>query len=195
MPKIVDHDERRAQVAQVAARLVAEEGVDALTTRNVAEAAGFSTAVVSHYFADKEDLLLATYRHASDHIRERQQAALQAPGRMRERVTRALEALLPVNADAREDWLVLLAFWGKAASSEALAAEQAARVHSAYARIAELLAEEPGLTKEQRMNAARSLVVTVQGISTYAAFDTADWSPKRQRQVLRDQIAAVLPSE
>jgi len=197
MPKIVDHDERRQLVARIAAELVVTDGIDALTTRHVAQAAGFSTAVVSHYFSDKEDLLLATYRYASDRIRARNDAALTVNGTVRQRLTVSLESLLPVDAESRADWLVLLTFWGKATMIPALADAQNARVRSALARIAELLAEEPrtARSKEERTTIARQLMVTVQGISTYAAFDPDDWPAKRQRQVLREQIAAVLPPE
>ena len=52
MPKIVDHEERRREVTLAAARIVIESGRSALTARNVAEATGWSTTVVSHYFDD-----------------------------------------------------------------------------------------------------------------------------------------------
>ncbi len=57
MPKQVDHEQRRREVAAVAADLVAAHGRRALTVRNVADAAGYSTTVVSHYFDDLADLL------------------------------------------------------------------------------------------------------------------------------------------
>jgi AcrR family transcriptional regulator len=42
-----------------AARLVVERGVDALTTRDIAEGAGAPVASLYQYFSDKEDVLLA----------------------------------------------------------------------------------------------------------------------------------------
>ncbi len=42
-----------------AARIVTERGVDALTTRDIAEAAGAPVASLYQYFNDKEDVLLA----------------------------------------------------------------------------------------------------------------------------------------
>ena len=52
----------------VCAALVVAGGVEALTTRHVAEATGYSTAVVSHYFDGKDDLLLAVTSHATSKI-------------------------------------------------------------------------------------------------------------------------------
>jgi DNA-binding transcriptional regulator YbjK len=47
MPIQVDHERQRDHVTSLAARLVAQEGVAALTFRRVADAAGSSTAIVS----------------------------------------------------------------------------------------------------------------------------------------------------
>lgn len=194
MPKVVDHDERRRLVARTAADLVAAGGVEALTTRNVAEAAGYSTAVVSHYFVDKDDLLLATFQFASDRSRDRFTAATDRPATdPAQRLERGLDALLAITTEQRDDWRVFLAFWGTAATRPDLAAQQAARVRSAYERVAALLRQDDDLRLrgEALVNAARRLIVTVQGIATYAAFDQEDWPAARQRRVLADELADV----
>ena len=189
MPKIVDHDARRRQVAARAVEIVATEGIDALTTRSVAGAAGYSTAVVSHYFEGKDDLLLATFRLASDRARDRFVAAVDAavPD---QRLARGLEALLPTSEEARQEWSVFLAFWGKAIALPELAAEQAARVRSASSRVARLMEVGPGagVPRGRRADVARQLLVAVQGISTYAVFDPQEWGPQRQRRMLRTQL-------
>lgn len=193
MPKLVDHDERRRLVAATAASLVVAGGVEALTTRHVAEAAGFSTAVVSHYFDGKDDLLLATFQWASDRARDRFTAAIDGPGSAASRLESGLTALLAVDEDQRADWRVFLAFWGTAATRPDLAAQQAARVRSAYDRVAALLREddELHLRGEALAHSARRLIVTVQGIATYSAFDPEDWPAARQRRVLADELVDV----
>jgi len=193
MPKLVDHDERRRQVAATAAGLVVAGGVEALTTRHVAEATGYSTAVVSHYFDGKDDLLLATFQWASDRARDRFTAAIGGPGSAASRLESGLEALLAIDADQQADWRVFLAFWGTAATRPDLAAQQAARVRSAYDRVAVLLREDDDLhlRGEALAHAARRLIVMVQGIATYSAFDPEDWPAARQRRVLADELADV----
>lgn len=193
MPKLVDHDERRRQVAATAAGLVVAGGVEALTTRHVAEAAGFSTAVVSHYFDGKDDLLLATFQWASDRARDRFTAAIAGPGPADRRLESGLQALLAIDEEQRADWRVFLAFWGTAATRPELAEQQAIRVRSAYDRVAALLSEDDALhlRGDALAHAARRLIVTVQGIATYSAFDPADWPAARQRRVLADELADV----
>ena len=50
---------RVEEMLDAAARLVVEQGVDALSTRDIATAAGAPVASLYQYFADKEDVLLA----------------------------------------------------------------------------------------------------------------------------------------
>jgi AcrR family transcriptional regulator len=192
MPKYVDHHARRLLVTEVAAEIVAARGVEALTVRAVAAATGFSTAVVSHYFLDKRDLLRSTFRAAANRSTSRFESAATADRRS---VVSCLLALLPLDDDSRRDWRVFVAFWGTAASDIELAVEQRDRVRSARGRIehvvAELMNAAPG-DPELRL-VARSLLTLVQGIATQAVFDPADWTPRRQSEQLRLGVAALLP--
>ena len=191
MPKYVDHHARRLQVTEVAAEIVAARGVEALTVRAVAAATGFSTAVVSHYFLDKRDLLRSTFRAAANRSTSRFESAATADRRS---VVSCLLALLPLDDDSRRDWRVFVAFWGTAASDNELAVEQRDRVRSARGRIEHVVAElmnAPG-DPELRL-VARSLLTLVQGIATQAVFDPADWTPRRQSEQLRLGVAALLP--
>ena len=61
------------RLLDAAARLVVEQGVEALTTRDIAEAAGVPVASLYQYFADKEDVLLA--------LAERDMAEMDDAGR------------------------------------------------------------------------------------------------------------------
>ena len=57
MPKIVDHEERRTSIARAAMLEIAENGIEDLRLKDVAERAGWTTGVLTHYFANKEELL------------------------------------------------------------------------------------------------------------------------------------------
>jgi AcrR family transcriptional regulator len=62
MPKIVNHDERRDQIALVACRVVAENGFDQATIVRIAREAGYTTGMVAHYFDTKQDIIIAALR-------------------------------------------------------------------------------------------------------------------------------------
>jgi AcrR family transcriptional regulator len=193
MPRYVDHDARRDLVARVAADLVAEEGLEALTVRRVAEAAGHSTTVVSHYFADRRDLVRATYRAAAARSSARFDAALVAADAP---LQACLEALLPLDEQRARDVRTWLAFWAMAVADPELAAEQDARVQSARRRIVDVLAAEQvrGRVRAglELPDVAYRLLVVVHGVGTHAAFDRGYWTPGRQRQAVADALAEVL---
>jgi TetR/AcrR family transcriptional repressor of bet genes len=128
MPARGDHEQRRREVARIAADLVAAGGLGAATHRRIAEAAGCSTTVVSHYFADKRDLVDATYKHVGDRVAARLDAAAGvscAP------LLATLEALLPLDEDRIRDWRLLFTFLGLAATDADLLVVVALHQHRA----------------------------------------------------------------
>ncbi len=50
MPKIVDHAQRRDEIAHVTCQVVAENGFERTTVAKIAEAAGYTTGMVAHYY-------------------------------------------------------------------------------------------------------------------------------------------------
>jgi AcrR family transcriptional regulator len=65
MPRLVDHAQRRHQLAAAACAVVARAGLAGLTMRDVAAEARCTTGMVTHYFDDKRQLLLAALEEAS----------------------------------------------------------------------------------------------------------------------------------
>jgi AcrR family transcriptional regulator len=189
MPRIVDHAERRRAVAEVAARLVAEGGIDSVTVRDVAAKAGTSTAIVSHYFAGKRELLALTYAQAAGHARARVEAVL---ARDPADVAGVCEAILPLDDDRRRDWQVWFAFWGPAVADAELAAEQRRRVAGTLETLtATLRRAHEALGTAAAREEARRLLTIVTGIATQAVFDPGQWTPARQRRMLKQELARV----
>ena len=58
MPKRVDHEERRRQIADALLRTAATRGLHAAGMREVAAEAGVSLRLVQYYFGTKEELML-----------------------------------------------------------------------------------------------------------------------------------------
>src|ERR1700728_3455132 len=78
MPKIVDHDQRRDEIALVACRVVADYGFDQATVVRIAREAGYTTGMVAHYFDTKQDIIIAALRLILRRIEERLAAATRA---------------------------------------------------------------------------------------------------------------------
>jgi AcrR family transcriptional regulator len=59
VPQQVRSRDRVARILEVAGRIVAERGVECVSTRAIASAAGLPVASLYQYFADKDEILLA----------------------------------------------------------------------------------------------------------------------------------------
>ena len=60
MPKVVDVEQRRAELAAAVARVIARSGIEGATMRQVAAEAGWTTGTLVHYFTNKRELLQFT---------------------------------------------------------------------------------------------------------------------------------------
>ena len=190
MPLIVDHDERRRHVAAIASGLIARKGLYAVTVRDVAQAAGYSTKIVSHYFKDKDALLRFVFREEAAAAVSRVRQAHRGKD-----LQACLELLLPLDELTRRDWRMWIAFWGRAAFDRAFAREQIGRAREAQQLIAELLEEQRraaclAADCDCTCHASRLLSALV-GIATQAIFDPRGWPAHRQRAVLAAELAAL----
>jgi len=57
MPKIVDPIARRNEISAIAAKLIAQGGLEAATIREIAHSSGYSKGVIEHYFENKEEII------------------------------------------------------------------------------------------------------------------------------------------
>jgi AcrR family transcriptional regulator len=71
VPKRVDHEERRRQIADALLRTAAARGLHATGMREVAAEAGVSLRLVQYYFGTKEELLLSGMQHLAARFGER----------------------------------------------------------------------------------------------------------------------------
>jgi AcrR family transcriptional regulator len=56
---------RKTQVLDAAAKVVAQRGADATRFTDVADSSGVPVSTLQYYFGSRDDLLVATFRHAS----------------------------------------------------------------------------------------------------------------------------------
>ncbi|GLY15052.1 TetR family transcriptional regulator C-terminal domain-containing protein [Kineosporia rhizophila] len=107
MPRIVDHEERRRQIARAHRAQVAEHGFGATTYARTAAAAGVSVGTIQHYFADRSELVRFSFEALLTE-RDERVAAIVAAGEVsrlpiRAMVLTALHELLPVDEARRQE--------------------------------------------------------------------------------------------
>ena len=83
MPRIVDSDARRHEIVLGVLQVMITRGIESVSLRSVAAAAGVSMGRVQHYFASKEDLLVHACRTMADLATENYQETTEATPRQR----------------------------------------------------------------------------------------------------------------
>jgi AcrR family transcriptional regulator len=189
MPRVVDHEQRRAEVAAAVWRVVSRDGLEAVTVRRVAAETGMSTSVVSHYFADKDDLLRLAFRLVVERGRARVEAQARAGSAGRARAL--LVTGLPLDAERRAEARVWFSFLGLALTRPDLAVEQRAAYRAWRGALAAALRDE-GLPERLDADAeAAALIALVDGLAVQAAFAPRQVPPARQLALLDARLAAV----
>lgn len=119
MPKVVDPEARRADVAEAVWRLIRKHGLEGVSVRNVAKEAGLSAGALRHYFASQADVLTFAMQLVIDRVRTRIQALEPDPPTA---VQQTIEELLPLDPERWAEAEVWLAFTARAQTEPALRA-------------------------------------------------------------------------
>lgn len=126
MPKRVDHEERRTQIAEALVRVAGRRGLHAIGMRDVAAEAGVSLRLVQYYFETKEKLLLHGLQQLTTglgtRIADRVRATGDTPGPRGILEAILLEAL-PRDEESRTFHLVYTSYAVLSVTDEALAAQ------------------------------------------------------------------------
>jgi AcrR family transcriptional regulator len=107
VPKIVDHEQRRRELAEALWRVIAESGPAAVSIRSVAAEAGWSPGALRHYFQTREDLLVFAMNLSEERVTARVTAlnGTQDPNTpLLDRMAEYAEQLLPLDATRRAEY-------------------------------------------------------------------------------------------
>jgi AcrR family transcriptional regulator len=127
MPKRVDHEERRRQIADALVRTAAARGLHATGMREVAAEAGVSLRLVQYYFGTKEELLLSAMQQLAAQFAERgltrirQIKSADGPASPRGVIAAILTEGLPVDGERRTFTVVYTAYLALSLTDPALA--------------------------------------------------------------------------
>ena len=127
MPKRVDHEERRRQIADALLRTAATRGLHATGMREVAAEAGVSLRLVQYYFGTKEELMLSAMQHLAAQFSERALARInrlketESPASPRDVIAAILTEALPADDERRTFTVLYTAYFALSLTEPALA--------------------------------------------------------------------------
>ncbi len=173
MPKHVDHEERRREIAAAVGRIARRSGLSGVSFREVAAEAGMSVALVQHYVGTKHDMLVGTLNLTSERMAAgitARLAVLPDGADPIDRVATIARSFLPSDPDASDAMLVYLQFAAAAMADPDLASAEAfangrALIDVFASELAELdgndPAVDPGLAAEGLMAMLLGLAMSV----------------------------------
>lgn len=190
MPKIVDHDKRRDEIALVACRVVAECGFEQTTIARIARAAGYTTGMVAHYFETKQDIIIAALRLMLRRIDERLQRNSEGE---RPDLLALLMETVPIDEERYIECAFWTAFWGQVTADKRLKRINA-WVHREYQRLFERCLSRawpqwPQWQADARERVLRSVMTFMNGLTASVVASRGDWPPQKQIEQMQLQIA------
>ncbi|WP_250000993.1 TetR/AcrR family transcriptional regulator [Actinoplanes sp. M2I2] len=164
MPKIVDHEVRRQEIATAVGRVIARDGVAELSIRSVAAESGWSSGALRHYFATRGELLAFACEQVIEQVTARI-TTMAVPSGVREGVRAVLLETMPVDERRHAEATIAFSFLALGLGDPALARVhrlQFTQMYELCRRLAEHLT--PGGDAE---TTARRLHALVDGLSVH----------------------------
>lgn len=191
MPKIVNHEERREFIARVSADIIADQGLEQATIREIALRTGFSKGVIEHYFDDKEHIIDMALNWVNDRFMIRERKLTEGKKGLVALHAR-LTGALPLTKESVQEWKIRMRFWSIAAVQNDLHSLQNRRLTLTRQRYEQDLEEASQLGEIDPTvditRAADMLIHFVSGISCNAIIAPNYYS----RRYMKDVIDTVI---
>ena len=181
MPRVVNHEERREEIAEAAWRVIEREGLAGADLREIAREASYTTGVITHYFRDKGELMTFAFELLVDRSTARMARASTEAG-----LKEALAQVLPLDEERRRETVVWLALVSASLTDPQLA--EGLRLRYRQAREAMLPVFRTALGEmrgEDHEDIGDELLAVVDGITVDALSDPERYPPGRQLALLR----------
>ncbi len=166
---------RRGQIVAVARKIVADEGLEALTIGSLEARLAFSRGVITYHFQNKDDIVHAVLESAIEEINAGIDAQLGTNLGHDEKLRTMLKMYVRGFLEHVEATRILLSFWGRI-SSDKRARKANANLYAAYRKGMAQLVESGKAAGEFAADAsvdavAAALVGVVVGIAMQSYFE------------------------
>lgn len=194
MPKIVDHTERRRELAEAVWRVVGRSGIEHASVRAVAAEAGWSAGALRHYFDSQDRLVAFAMDLVAERVRQRVGAGVPHSG-WRDQVLWLLDQFIPTDQQKRTETAIWFAFSARANSDAALRKRRATLHDELRSAIAQILSDlsgldvlRPGLDLAVETDRLHALV---DGLCLHALVHPRQMSAVRMRAAVATHIDAL----
>ncbi|WP_433828684.1 TetR/AcrR family transcriptional regulator [Actinoplanes sp. CA-015351] len=167
MPKVVDHGERRRELAGAVWRVITRDGVANVSMRTVAAESGWSSGALRHYFATRDELLAFACQQVLARVTARI-TALNPQGTPNEVVRALLLETMPIDAERHIEASITFAFLALGLGDPQLAAIQREILVGMSELCLNLITHLlPAESPRRQVSLARRLNAVVDGLSVH----------------------------
>lgn len=162
MPKVVSHEARRRSMIEASWEVIAREGMEGVTLRKVAAEAECTTGRITHYFSNRDDLIVSALRAVYGDSERRMRAIQDTVDDPETCLRRIVYEALPLDKSRLREWRVWVVFWAAATSNEAFATENARRFKTWQQLLGKLISDCSGASQTKQL--AFELASLIDGI-------------------------------
>ncbi|MBP3039613.1 TetR/AcrR family transcriptional regulator [Bacillaceae bacterium Marseille-Q3522] len=189
MPKIVDHEKRRKQIAEATWRIILDMGMEGATVRNIAKEANLSLGAVRHYFSTQDELLEYTMELVKEKAAARINAIMMRDIPMKEKVLNILLEMVPTNKETLAETEVWLTFTFYARKRKELFNPQHDGILNGLKKLIDYLDKAKLLKNSLDKDIeTERLYALIDGLAVHAILEPDRLTKKRISQVLVQQI-------
>ncbi|WP_410771794.1 TetR/AcrR family transcriptional regulator [Fontibacillus sp. BL9] len=192
MPKQVDHEQRKQNIAEATWRVIVNEGMEGATVRNIAKEAGLSLGALRHDFPSQESLLAYAMNLVKERAGQRIASIAAQDIPAKDKVLGMLLEIVPTDDQTRaemEVWFVFTAYYSHKRDSFD------AQHDGIFSMVKIILAhlDQAGLLKQgARMDMeAEMLYALVDGLAMHALLDPQRLDKERVTRVLESYLDSI----
>ncbi|NEQ47183.1 MAG: TetR family transcriptional regulator [Leptolyngbya sp. SIOISBB] len=190
--------DRRLEVSEAAWRVIVREGLDRTSMRAIAQEMNCTTGVVTHYFRNKQELILFALHQVTERLQGLMQVAIANVSGI-DRLVAMLSSFLPVDQERQAILRVWVAFLGYAVGRDALMAEH----QQSAGQLRQVMIQELATLQQQGVirpdvepeSEANVLLALVNGVSLDTLVQAQRLSAEQQQATLQRYVDQLRPNE
>ena len=190
--------DRRLEVSEAAWRVIVREGLDRTSMRAIAQEMNCTTGVVTHYFRNKQELILFALHQVTERLQGLMQVAIANVSGI-DRLVAMLSSFLPVDQERQAILRVWVAFLGYAVGREDLMAEH----RQSAGQLRQVMIQELATLQDQGIirsdvepeSEANVLLALVNGVSLDTLVQAQRLSAEQLQKVLQNYVYGLRPAD
>ncbi|KAB7704738.1 TetR family transcriptional regulator [Bacillus aerolatus] len=196
MPKLVDHEKRKKQIAEATWRVILERGMEGATVRNIAKEAGLSLGALRHYFSAQDELLV----YAMELVKEQAEARIKRVAAEnlppKEMMLKILLEIVPTTKETMAEMEVWFAFTAHARHKKDVFDASHDGIFTAIARLIHYLDEMKLFKKELDKDVeTEKLYAIIDGLALHAMLEPSRVDRNRIIHILTSHIHSICKEE